>query len=144
MGDRGPGEPYKPGTVQWAASGQATSVPKSGDGPVECLRMLLVARRSATKARTQAANQIHSLVVGAPEPLKHQLKGLNLEARVRVCSRWRPGQAQTTAAYAIESSAPPGSPIPNPRRGDRPTRYRDPGSLRPGEPGTVGRHRRRL
>ena len=45
--------------------------------------MLLVARRSATKARTQAANQIHSLVVGAPEPLKHQLKGLKLEARVR-------------------------------------------------------------
>ena len=28
-----------------AASGQATSVPKSGVGPVECLRMLLVARR---------------------------------------------------------------------------------------------------
>ena len=41
-----------------------------------------------------------------------------------------------------DGSAPPGSPIPNPRRGDRPTRYRDPGSLRPGEPGTVGRHRR--
>ena len=37
-----------------AASGQATAVPKSGDGPVECIRMLLVARRSATKARTQA------------------------------------------------------------------------------------------
>ena len=35
-----------------AASGQATAVPKSGDGPVECLRMLLVARCSATKART--------------------------------------------------------------------------------------------
>ena len=35
-----------------AASGQARTVPKSGDGPVECIRMLLVARRSATKART--------------------------------------------------------------------------------------------
>ena len=46
-----------------AASGQATSVPKSGVGPVECLRMLLVARRSAVKARTQAANQIHSVTV---------------------------------------------------------------------------------
>ena len=57
------------GAARAAASGQATSVPKSGDGPVECLRMLLVARRSATKARTQAANQIHSLVVTAPEPL---------------------------------------------------------------------------
>ena len=83
-----------------AASGQATAVPKSGDGPVECIRMLLVARRSATKARTQAANQIHSVTVTAPEPLKRQLRGLKLKARVRVCARWRPGQAQTTAAYA--------------------------------------------
>ena len=76
------------------------TVPKSGDGPVECLRMLLVARRWATKARTQAANQIHSVIVEAPEQVKHQLKGLNLRARVAVCARWRPGQAQTTAAYA--------------------------------------------
>ena len=83
-----------------AASGQATAVPKSGVGPVECLRMLLVARRSATKARTQAANQIHSLLVTAPEQVKHQLRGTNLKARVRVCARWRPGQAQTTTAYA--------------------------------------------
>ena len=88
------------GAARAAASGQATSVPKSGDGPVECPRMLLVARRSATKARTQAANQIHSLVVGAPEPLKHQLGGLKLEVRVRVWSRWCPSQAQTTIAYA--------------------------------------------
>ena len=58
------------------------TVPKSGDGPVECLRMLLVARRWATKARTQAANQIHSVIVEAPEQVKHQLKGLNLRARV--------------------------------------------------------------
>ncbi len=83
-----------------AASGQATAVPKSGDGPVECIRMLLMARRSATKARTQAANQIHSVTVTAPEPLKRQLRGLKLKARVRVCARWRPGEAQTTAAYA--------------------------------------------
>ena len=32
-----------------SASGQATSVPKSGVGPVECLRMLVVARRSANQ-----------------------------------------------------------------------------------------------
>ena len=83
-----------------AASGEATAVPKSGVGPVECLRMLLAARRSATKARTQAANQIHALVVTAPEPLKHQLRGKNLKARVKVCARWRPGEAQTTTAYA--------------------------------------------
>ena len=88
------------GAARAAASGEAAAVPKSGDGPVECLRMLLVARRSATKARTQAANQIHSVIVGAPEQVKHQLRGLNLRARVAVCARWRPGEAQTTAAYA--------------------------------------------
>ena len=59
-----------------------------------------MARRSATKARTQAANQIHSLVVTAPEQVKRQLAVLKLKARVRVCARWRPGQAQTTVAYA--------------------------------------------
>ena len=105
-----------------AASGQATAVPKSGDGPVECLRMLLVARRSAVKARTQAANQIHSLLVGAPEPVKHQLRGMNLKARVRVCARWRPRPAQTTAAYAKRALRHPSPPIPIPRHRDRRTR----------------------
>ena len=62
--------------------------------------MLVVARRSAIKARTQAANQIHSLVVTAPEQVKRQIGGLKLKARVRVCARWRPGQAETTVAYA--------------------------------------------
>ena len=44
-----------------ALSGAATARPKAGDGPVEGIRMLRVARRSAVKARTQAANQIHAL-----------------------------------------------------------------------------------
>ncbi len=62
--------------------------------------MLLVARRSATKARTQAANQIHSVLVTAPEHVKHQLRGMKLKARIRACARWRLGEAQTTTAYA--------------------------------------------
>ena len=83
-----------------AASGQVRAVPKSGVGPVECIRMLQVARRSGVKARTQAANQIHSVVITAPEQLKRQLKGLGLRAQVRVCARWRPGTDRTTAGYA--------------------------------------------
>jgi transposase len=35
-------------------AGTATAQPKSGDGPIEMLRMLQAARRSAIKARTQA------------------------------------------------------------------------------------------
>ena len=83
-----------------AASGQATAVPKSGVGPVECIRMLVVVRRSATKARTQAANQIHSLAVTAPEQVKRRLRGLNIGARVRVCAAFRPGTDHTTTTYA--------------------------------------------
>ena len=83
-----------------AASGQATAVPKSGVGPVECIRMLMVVRRSATKARTQAANQIHSLAVTAPEQVKRRLRGLNIGARVRVCAAFRPGTDHTTTTYA--------------------------------------------
>ena len=83
-----------------ALSGLATARPKAGDGPVEGIRMLRVARRSGVKARTQAANQIHALVVTAPEQVKHQLRGSNLRTQVRICVRWRPGETQTTIAYA--------------------------------------------
>lgn len=41
-------------------AGEASGVPKSGDGRVEMIRALRAARRSAIKARTQAANQTYS------------------------------------------------------------------------------------
>ncbi len=69
-----------------ALNGQASGVPKTGNGPVESLRMLSVARRSAIKARTQAVNQIHALVVTAPDQVKHHLSGLSPKARVKVCA----------------------------------------------------------
>ena len=62
--------------------------------------MLRVVRRSALKARTQAANQLHALVVTAPEPLKHRLRGLSTRTQIDVCARFRPATAQTTTAYA--------------------------------------------
>jgi transposase len=40
-------------------AGTATGQPKSGDGPIEMIRSLQAMRRSALKARTQAANQLH-------------------------------------------------------------------------------------
>ena len=57
-------------------AGQATVAPKAADGAVEMLRVLRVARRSAVKAHTQAANQLASLVVTTPEPLRQQLRHL--------------------------------------------------------------------
>src|SRR4029453_8207228 len=57
-------------------AGEATATPKTATGAVEMLRVLRVARRSAVKARTQAVNQLASLVVTAPEPLRQQLRTL--------------------------------------------------------------------
>jgi hypothetical protein len=55
------------------------------------LRVLRVARRSAIKARGQAATQLHSLLVTAPDPLRHQLGGLSLARLVQVAAAVRPG-----------------------------------------------------
>lgn len=49
-----------------ALNGDAAGAPKTGGGPVESVRVLRLARRSAIKARTQAANQIRDLIVTAP------------------------------------------------------------------------------
>jgi transposase len=48
-------------------AGEATVTPKTGTGPVEALRQLRVVRAGAMKARTAAANQLHSLIDTAPD-----------------------------------------------------------------------------
>ena len=73
-----------------ALSGSAAVVPKSADGCVEAIRVLSVARRSAVKARTVAANQIGAVVVTAPEHLKDRLRALNTARTVDACARMRP------------------------------------------------------
>ena len=69
----------------------ATVAPKTADGAVESVRMLRVARSSAMKARTQAANQLHAIVVTAPETLRETLRPLTTAALVDHVSRFRPG-----------------------------------------------------
>lgn len=73
-----------------ALRSDGASAPKSGDGCVEAIRTLSVARRSAVKARTVAANQMGGLIVTAPEHLKDRLRGLGSAAVVEVCARLRP------------------------------------------------------
>ena len=57
-------------------AGTATTLPKTGDGPVEMIRVLHNTRETAVRARTQAINQLRSSVVTAPLELAEQLKGL--------------------------------------------------------------------
>ncbi len=89
-------------------SGEATATPKRRDGIVESIRVLQIARRSAIKARTQAGQQIRSLIVTAPEDLHGTLAELSQKRQVERCARLRPGSrngALASTARALRSLA---------------------------------------
>ncbi len=52
------------------------------------------------KARTAAANQLHSVCDTAPDQLRDQLRGLTTRAKVKVASRLRPGDPLTPTGGA--------------------------------------------
>jgi len=72
-------------------SGEASGTPKASDAAVEMIRALRVARSTANRARTQAINALHALVVTAPEELRADLRGLPGPRLVRTCASLRPG-----------------------------------------------------
>jgi transposase len=90
-------------------AGEASGVPKSADGTVEMIRTLRAARRSAVKARTQAANQLQGLRVTAPEQLRRRLRGLSTKELVCVAARFRlagdPSDVPTATKFALRSVA---------------------------------------
>lgn len=70
-------------------SGQATATAKAHDGPVEALRLLKIVQRSATKSRTQAANQLRTIVATAPDELRARLRALKTSELVETCAAFR-------------------------------------------------------
>ena len=89
-------------------SGQATVIPKTHDGSVEALRALQIVHRSAMKSRTQALNQLHALVVTAPEPIRGQLRGLRRRQLLATCQSYRPGTGDdliTVTKFALRRLA---------------------------------------
>src|SRR6266571_1075414 len=62
--------------------------PRSGERR-EALRLLLVARRGAVDVRRQALVQLRSVIVTAPEQLRHELRGLPQQRLLERCSRLR-------------------------------------------------------
>jgi transposase len=90
-------------------AGETAGVPKSADGCVEMIRALRAARRSAMKARTQAANQLQGLRVTAPEELRHRLRALSTKELVGVAARFRlgddPHDVLAATKFALRSVA---------------------------------------
>jgi transposase len=72
-----------------AQGGEATGSAKTRDGNVEAMRVLRVARSSARRSRTQAINQMRSLISTAPEELRAELRDLSIYKVLTVCSGFR-------------------------------------------------------
>jgi transposase len=84
-----------------ALSGAASVVPKLGEGRVEAIRALRVARSSAVKARSQATNQIKALIVTGPAQLREKPGHLPTGMIIAGCARLRP------ATISAMQSRPP-------------------------------------
>jgi transposase len=88
-----------------ALNREAPGQPKSGDGAVESIRALHVARRGAVKARTQAGNQLRDLIITAPQVLREKLATLPTAERVKLAARFRPGGLASPAGAAKAAMA---------------------------------------
>jgi len=85
------------GAARAVQSGDATATPKSGTGAVEAVRVLRLTMRSATKARTQAMNQLRSVPDTGPAALRAELAKL-------------PARRLVEHAAALETASEPSDP----------------------------------
>jgi transposase len=89
---RGKSDPQDAITAARAAqSGDALGAAKTRDGNVEAMRVLRIARHSARKARTQALNQMRSIISTAPDEIRTELRDLNVYRLLERARGYRPG-----------------------------------------------------
>ena len=86
-----------------ALSGEAAVTPKSRNGPVEQMRVLLVARRSARQQRIQTLNQLRHLVFTAPEPIRARFKDRHKTGLVSEAAKMRPRKGSDPVAYTTNT-----------------------------------------
>ena len=65
---------------------EAKAIPKTQNGSVEAMRFLLIARRSAVKARTQAINQIRAVLVTALDEVRKKYLITSTFACIKACN----------------------------------------------------------
>jgi transposase len=96
---RGKSDPQDAITAARAAqSGDAQGEAKTRDGNVEAMRVLRVARSSARKSRTQALNQMRSIISTAPDQIRSELRDLNVYRLLERASAYRPGARRDVAS----------------------------------------------
>jgi transposase len=82
-----------------ALSGEASVIPKGRNGPVEQIRVLLVARRSAREQRIQSLNLLRHLVFCAPEEIRIRFKDRYKTGLVNEAASMKPGKGSDPLAY---------------------------------------------
>lgn len=82
-----------------ALSGAASGEPKGGSGPVEAMRVLLIARRSARTDRTRTVNQMRHLVFTAPDAIRARFSGLNVAHLTHTTASLRPRASNDIVDY---------------------------------------------
>ncbi len=82
-------------------TGERLGRPRGLSGPREDLRLLLLERRSAIRARTAIFNQLQVVLVTAPERLRSRLRGHCSEQLARAAARLRPGQAEQAVVRGV-------------------------------------------
>lgn len=88
-------------------AGEGLCLPRGG-GRREDLRLLLLERRSAIRARTATLNQLSALVVTAPAHVRRRLGTLDSHARLRGNAHRLMSQPPSCVASAVESTISPG------------------------------------
>ncbi|MEU6555208.1 IS110 family transposase [Streptomyces sp. NPDC046915] len=81
-------------------SGRATATAKTGDGPVEMLRLFKLAKSSAIKSRTQAINQLKSVLICADAELRESLAGLSNPKLFQQCAAFAESEISRPADAA--------------------------------------------
>jgi transposase len=87
-----------------AISGRASGAGKTKEGPVEAIRVLMVAKRSARHARVKAITQMRHLGFTAPDQLHCRLKGLTVTALVGEAAKLRPTRSADPLTAATKAS----------------------------------------
>jgi len=82
-------------------AGEPLGSPRGLSGPREDLRLLLLERRSAIRARTATLNQLQAIVVTAPARLRARLGDRTSEQLARAVARLRPGKSEQAVVRGV-------------------------------------------
>jgi transposase len=87
-----------------ALSGSASVTPKTRNGPVEQMRILLVARRSARSQRIETLNQLRHLIFTGPEQVRATFKDRPKTGLVTDVAKLRPRMGSDPVLFTTQTT----------------------------------------